>query len=104
VQDPSNDLVTAKTPVSSPAPAIPKREAAKFLHGKLLSVDCSSPPATILTILAGPKTWKMRIADSNKAIVIGADRISCDWINQKVAVNYNETADSRGDVISLEIQ
>jgi hypothetical protein len=46
----------------------------------------------------------MRIADSNKAIIIGADRISCDWINQKVAVNYNETGDSRGDVISLEIQ
>ncbi len=103
-QSVASDLVKAKTPESAPPPAIPKREPAKFLHGKLLSVDCSSPPATILTILAGPKTWKMRIADSNKAIVIGADRISCDWINQKVAVNYNETGDGLGNVISLEIQ
>jgi tetratricopeptide (TPR) repeat protein len=78
--------------------------AAKFLHGKLLSVDCSSPPGMILAILAGSTTWRMRVANSGKAIVIGADQISCDWRNQKVAVNYRETGDGQGDIISLELQ
>ena len=78
--------------------------AAKFLHGKLLSVDCSAPPAATLMILAGSTTWSMHAANSNKAIVIGADQISCDWKNQKVAVNYRETGDRQADIISLEVQ
>jgi hypothetical protein len=55
-------------------------------------------------ILAGSTTWSMRAANSNKAIVIGADQISCDWKNQKVAVNYRETGDRQADIISLEVQ
>jgi hypothetical protein len=78
--------------------------AAKFIHGKLLSVDCSNPPAAVLTILSGSTTWKMRVSNSSKAIVIGADQISCEWKNQKVAVNYRESGSGQGDIISLEIQ
>jgi hypothetical protein len=67
-------------------------------------VDCSSPPAAVLTVLSGSTTWKMRAPNSSKAIVIGADQISCDWKNQKVAVNYREKAQGEGDIISLELQ
>ncbi len=98
---------TLSTP-SEPVPGSPQitavTGAAKFLHGKLLSVDCSAPPAATLMILAGSTTWSMRAANSNKAIVIGADQISCDWKNQKVAVNYRETGDRQADIISLEVQ
>jgi hypothetical protein len=45
----------------------------------------------------------MRTANS-KAVVIGADQISCDWKNQKVAVNYRQTGEGQGDIISLEVQ
>jgi hypothetical protein len=98
---------TPSTP-SQPEPGSPQitgvTGAAKFLHGKLLSVDCSAPPAATLMILAGSTTWSMRAANGNKAIVIGADQISCDWKNQKVAVNYRETGDRQADIISLEVQ
>ena len=59
--------------------------------------------ATVI-ILEGPKTWKFRVANSKKAMVIGADQFSCDWQGQKVAINYRETGDGQGDLISLEIQ
>jgi hypothetical protein len=74
------------------------------LQGKLLAVDCSAAPAAVLTIAQGAKTWKMRAANRASTIVIGADQFSCDWTNQKVAVNYRETGDGQGEIISLEIQ
>ena len=98
-------IVRTPSAPSEPESVSPKvTGAAKFLHGKLLSVDCSSPPAATLTILAGSATWRMHAANSSKAIVIGANQISCDWKNQKVAVNYRETGDRQADIISLEVQ
>jgi hypothetical protein len=76
----------------------------KFLKGKLVRVDCSAPPAAVLSVVSASKTWKMRIADSKHAIVIGADEFSCAWTNLKVALNYHETGDSEGSVMSIEIQ
>ena len=101
--DMTGEPLMARAASPEPEAQSPKVVAAKFLHGTLLSVDCSSPPAAILTILAGPTKWKMRTANS-KAVVIGADQISCDWKNQKVAVNYRQTGEGQGDIISLEVQ
>lgn len=102
----SNSSAAAANPsVVEPQPApVHPAAPAKFLKGKLVSVDCSGAPVAILTIVAGATTWKMRAADSAHTIVIGADNLSCAWANQKVAVNYRQTGDSQGDVISLEIQ
>jgi hypothetical protein len=58
----------------------------------------------VLTVISGTKSWKMKIADRNHFILIGADAFSCSWSSQKVAVNYRETADGEANVISLEIQ
>jgi Flp pilus assembly protein TadD len=79
-------------------------QPARFLKGKLLAVDCSAAPAAVLTIAQGAKTWKMRATNRASTIVIGADQFSCDWTNRKVAVNYRETGDGQGEIISLEIQ
>jgi hypothetical protein len=38
------------------------------------------------------------------AIVIGADNFSCKWTNQRVAVNYRETGETEGTLVSIEIQ
>jgi hypothetical protein len=67
-------------------------------------VDCSALPGAILRVVAGSRTWKFRSADAGRLIVIGADNLSCDWSNQNVAINYRETGDGAGEIISLEIQ
>jgi hypothetical protein len=36
--------------------------------------------------------------------VIGADRFSCAWSKQRVALNYRTTGDGAGNVISIEVQ
>jgi len=76
----------------------------KFIKGKLLNIDCSARPSALMTVLAGNKTWKMKVADTAHAIVIGADSFSCSWTNQKVALNYRETREGEGSVVSIELQ
>lgn len=76
----------------------------RFVKGKLVSVDCSAPPAATLTVAAGAKTWTMVAKDRNHLALIGADAFSCEWKNQNVAVNYRETGEGSGEVLSLELQ
>jgi hypothetical protein len=44
------------------------------------------------------------VADIKHVLVIGADAFSCAWVNQKVAVNYRETDQDAGEVVSIEVQ
>jgi tetratricopeptide (TPR) repeat protein len=78
--------------------------AIKFLKGTIVAVDCSTPPAAVLTIAAGGKSWKMQVNDSHHVLVLGADAFSCDWSKQKVAMNYRETGETSGSVVSIEVQ
>jgi tetratricopeptide (TPR) repeat protein len=95
------DVVIGHVTVSAP----PARSGpAKFLKGALTNADCSPTPSILLTVVSGAKTWKMKVADRNHLILIGADQFSCAWNKKKVAVNYRETGDGEADVISLEIQ
>jgi len=55
-------------------------------------------------VLSGTKTWQMRVADSKRVLVLGADNFSCDWKKQKVAVNYRDTGDGTGTIVSIEVQ
>jgi tetratricopeptide (TPR) repeat protein len=91
---------TASEPANVPAPSGP----AQFVKGTLTNVDCSTSPFATLTVVAGAKTWKMKVADRNHVILIGADEFSCAWNKQKVALNYRPTSEGEGNVISLEIQ
>lgn len=77
---------------------------ARFLKGRLVDVDCSAQPEAVLTVAAGDKTWKFHARDGTRVIVIGADRLSCEWTNRKVAINYRQTGETTGEVISLELQ
>jgi hypothetical protein len=90
---------------SANATAAPVRSGpAKFIKGTLTNADCATPPAAVLTVVSGEKTWKMTVADRNHLVLIGADNFSCSWSNQKVAINYRETNNGEANVISLEIQ
>jgi tetratricopeptide (TPR) repeat protein len=77
---------------------------AEFIRGKLEAVDCSASPEAVLTVVSGAKTLKLHARDHALVIVIGADKFSCEWTNQKVAVNYRETAEDSGEIISIELQ
>jgi len=102
--DSADPRVTSETSPEPPAKAQTSFSAAKFIHGTLTNVDCSTPPLAVLTVVSGTKTWKMKVADTNHLILIGADQFSCAWNKQKVALNYRETSDGEGNVVSLEIQ
>ncbi len=94
-----------ETAMNEPKPEPPKPAApVKLVQGVLNSVDCSTPPSAILTVVAGTKTWKFIVADRNHVIVFGADALSCNWSKQKIAVNYREAGNSEGSVVSLEIK
>ena len=86
------------------APVIPNNRPAKFLKGTVVSVDCSSAPSATVTVLSGTKTLKMRVPDNKHVLVLGADGFSCSWQKQKVAINYHETGDAAGSIVSIEIQ
>jgi hypothetical protein len=79
-------------------------DAVSFLTGKLNSVDCSASPEAMLTIISEGKTWKLHARDSALVIVMGADKFSCEWMNQKVAVNYRKTGEGTGELVSVEVQ
>lgn len=91
---------TRAAPAAAPTPSGP----AKFLTGKLISVDCAAPPLAVLSVLSGTTTWKMKVSDRSHVVLIGADTFSCAWNKQKVALNFRETSPGEGSVISLEIQ
>jgi tetratricopeptide (TPR) repeat protein len=88
-----------------PAATMPTHSGAtKYIRGVLTNVDCSAPPVATLTVVYGAQTLKMKVADTGHVVLIGADAFSCLWNQQKVAVNYRETSDGEGSVVSLEVQ
>jgi tetratricopeptide (TPR) repeat protein len=99
----SNEVASNSTTLPSAAASVHPAPA-RFLQGTLTSADCSNPPSALLTVVSNEKTWKMKVADRNHMVVIGADEFSCSWSRKKVAINYRETTDGEANVISLEIQ
>ena len=101
---------SAAAPVSAASgPTAPVKKDAtwgppKFIHGLLSSVDCSTEPAAVLTLMVGAKTLKLSLADRNHVILIGSDQFSCSWSKRKVAVNYRESATGETSVMSVELQ
>ncbi|HEY1265588.1 MAG TPA: tetratricopeptide repeat protein [Terriglobales bacterium] len=87
-----------------PAPAAPDRRKTQYLKGKLLSVDCSAPPAATLTVLVRGKRIKLLTPDSSSLVLIGAGAFSCDWKDLPVIANYKAGGKADGDLVSLEVQ
>jgi hypothetical protein len=80
------------------------KRVTKFVKGRLLAVDCSKPPAAILTVAAGGASLKLRAADYKSLLLIGADDFSCDWRDRQVTVNYKPSGAADGDLVSLEVR
>jgi len=77
---------------------------AKFVQGRLVSVDCSQSPTAVLTVSAGKDILKLRTGDYKSLTLIGADTFSCSWNDRAVSVNYRPNGLSGGDLLSLELR
>ncbi len=120
VNDYENQTITAattehRTISHPPSTAIPPDERAvsvapskpppvSYMKGVLIQADCSATPAALLTVASAGKTWKLKVANTAKLVLIGADKFSCDWSHIKVALNFSPTSATDGTVISLELQ
>lgn len=93
----------------APPPTTPGQSSAagssmRFLKGTIESVDCSSAPAASITVASAGKRWQMQVRDSKHVLVMGTTGFSCNWKGQKVALNYRETGELSGTVVTIEIQ
>lgn len=74
-----------------------------FLKGKIIAVDCSTSPAAVLTIASAGRTYRLHVADRNSVVLINSGKFSCDWKNVSADLNYRDSGNLEGDVISLEL-
>lgn len=104
--EPSDDTEPSPPAPSTESHTEPAKTYAptRFMQGTLTGVDCSSQPSATLTVVVGGKTWKLRVADTGRVILFGADKFSCSWGKQKVGLNYRATGETEGDVVSLEVK
>jgi len=87
-----------------PAPPPIDRRPIQNAKGKLMSVDCSQPPAAVLTVAVGATRLKLHTSDYKSLALVGADQFSCAWTNQLVSVNYKAGTGANGDLVSLELR
>lgn len=83
---------------------LPAQPAPQFVKGNLVKVDCRTPPEATMNVAAGGKVIKLHVADTKRVLMMSSDTFSCDWSNRKVGVNYRETGDGTGEVVSVELQ
>ncbi len=98
------DASTGEHTRAVPVDAGPDRRKVQFVQGKLVSVDCSQPPAAILKIAAGAQIMRLRTGDYKSLLLIGADEFSCEWKGVSVVVNYKASGKGNGDLVSLELR
>jgi tetratricopeptide (TPR) repeat protein len=99
--DNDDDTQAAAKSVSK-EPTIDKRPV-KFLKGTLVAVDCSKPPAAVLSVSQGGRTLKLKASDYNSVAIIGAPNFSCTWKGIPVNLNYRVSGTLSGDLVSIEI-
>jgi tetratricopeptide (TPR) repeat protein len=83
---------------------LPAQSAPKFVKGKVENVDCKGSREATVNVSASDKRLKLHVSDTKYLLVMGADSFSCDWSGRKVAVNYRETGDGAGELVSIELQ
>jgi hypothetical protein len=102
-QSASDESEEAAKPMASAAPTIDKRPV-KFIKGRILSVDCSQPPAAAVSVSDGRSTLRLRVRDLKSTTVIGAGEFSCNWKNIPASINYRDGGKTGSDLVSIEIQ
>ena len=96
-----DDAVSSSSPVNVKTTV--DRRPVTFLKATLLSVDCSKPPAALVSVSRGGKILKFRTPDYKSLAVIGAADFSCAWKGIPVNLNYRAGGKADGDLVSIEI-
>jgi len=92
-----------KAEAKSKAPEQPQdMRKTEYLKGRVVSVVCGPEPGAILNVNSNGSIWKLRVADRNTAVIIGADHFDCAWHNTAVSINYKRSGQHQGDLVSLE--
>lgn len=95
---------TSQAPATQRAPKLtPDTRPVKYASAELISVTCANPPRAVLKLRIHGRMETANVNDFNNLAVVGADKFSCDWENQKVSLNYRGTIHQM-DVISIELQ
>ena len=101
---PDADESTSEHPAEAASAPGPDNRPVHFLKARLVAVDCSKPPAAILTVSAAGKPMKFRTDDYKQLALIGAEQFSCQWKDVPVSINYRAGGKTQGDLVSLEVQ
>lgn len=94
----------AKRTAAENTHTVADKRVTKFAKGRLVTVDCSNPPAATLTVSSEAGTLRLHAADYKSLVLIGADDFSCDWRDRQVTVNYKSRGGADGDLVSLEVR
>lgn len=86
---------------ASPA-APPDLRKVEYMKGRIVGVECGSPPGAILRVSSAGRTWQMHVADRNTMVLIGVDHFDCSWHDAAVSINYKRRGNFQGDLVSLE--
>ncbi len=84
------------------SPNAPDTRKTENLKGRVISVECSPAPQAALAVEAAGHRWKIRVADRNKAVMIGVEHFDCGWSGLSVSINYKRAGSYLGDLVSLE--
>jgi Flp pilus assembly protein TadD len=103
-EHPANAQAEGEEAAKAEVKTLPPQTAPKFVKGKLVSVDCVSSPGAMVSVTAGGKPLKLHVSNTKHVLVMGADGFSCDWTGKNVAINYRETGDGAGELMSIELQ
>jgi Flp pilus assembly protein TadD len=89
---------------ASTHPVAPDARVMKFMKGTLLRSECTSEGTATIFLKVGANTLKLHAARANKILMLGADTFDCSWAGRRVAVNFRESTENEGDLVSVELQ
>jgi tetratricopeptide (TPR) repeat protein len=82
--------------------APPDMRKTEYMKGRIVGVECASPPGAILRVRSAGRIWHMHVSDRNTIVLIGVDHFDCGWHNTAVSINYKRRGNLQGDLVSLE--
>jgi hypothetical protein len=89
---------------ASTQPAARDARTMKFMKGTLVRSECPSDGTATIFLKVGAKMLKLHAAQAKKILMLGADAFDCGWTARRVAVNFRESAEAEGDLVSVELQ
>jgi len=82
--------------------ATPDTRKIEYMKGRVIAVQCSPTAEATLAVESAGHRWRIRVADRNKAVMLGVEHFDCGWSGLNVSINYKRAGTYQGDLVSLE--